>query len=80
MVDNVILSQHLPYWEAPSKKDNARQYARFMEIFKQLQINIPFFEAIAQMPEYAKFMKDILTKKKRPEEKKLLSSTHNVVL
>ncbi|XP_058764881.1 uncharacterized protein LOC131638338 [Vicia villosa] len=43
-----------------------------MEIFKQLQINIPFSEAIAQMPKYAKFMKDILTKKKRPEEEEVV--------
>ncbi|XP_058784543.1 uncharacterized protein LOC131659354 [Vicia villosa] len=68
IASSVIPSQHLPYPHVPSKKDHARQYARFMEIFKQLQINIPFSEAIDQMPKYAKFMKDILTKKKRPEE------------
>ncbi|XP_058776829.1 uncharacterized protein LOC131651181 [Vicia villosa] len=72
MANNMIPSQHLPYPHAPSKKDNAGQYARFMEIFKQLQINIPFSKAIAQMPKYAKFMKDILTKKKRPEEKEVV--------
>ncbi|XP_058784190.1 uncharacterized protein LOC131658959 [Vicia villosa] len=69
---NVIPSQHLPYPHAPSKNDHARKDARFMEIFKQLQINIPFSEAIAQMPKYAKFMKDILTKKKRPEEEEVV--------
>ena len=60
--------QNLPYPHAPSKKDDARLYARFMDIFKQLQINIHFAEAIDQMPKYAKFMKDILTKKKRYTE------------
>src|SRR3954470_4209847 len=72
MASNVIPSQHLPYPHAPSKKDHVRQYARFMDIFKQLQINIPFSEAIAQMPKYAKFMKDILTRKKRPEEEEVV--------
>lgn len=62
---SVIPAQHLPYPHAPSKKENARHYARFMDIFKQLQINIPFAEALEQMPRYEKFMKDILTKKKR---------------
>ena len=62
---NNIPIQHLPYPHAPTKKDSARHYARFMDIFKQLQINIPFSEALEQMPKYAKFMKDILTKKKR---------------
>ncbi|XP_058745992.1 uncharacterized protein LOC131618851 [Vicia villosa] len=57
--------QNLPYPHAPSRKENARHYARFMDIFKQLQINIPFTEALEHMPKYAKFLKDILTKKKR---------------
>ena len=65
---NVIPVQHLPYPHAPSKKDNVRHYARFMDIFKQLQINIPFADALEQMPRYAKFMKDILTKKRRHVE------------
>ncbi|CAJ2654820.1 unnamed protein product [Trifolium pratense] len=59
------LPQHLPYPHAPSKKDKERQYARFLDIFKRLQINIPFSEALEQMPTYAKFMKEILTKKRR---------------
>ena len=38
--------QNLPYPHAPSKRENERHYARFMDIFKQLQINIPFAEAL----------------------------------
>ena len=36
-----------------------------MDIFKKLHINIPFIEALEQMPGYVKFMKDILSKKKK---------------
>ncbi|XP_058750175.1 uncharacterized protein LOC131623151 [Vicia villosa] len=36
-----------------------------MDIFRQLQINISFSKALEQMPKCAKFMNDILTKKKR---------------
>ena len=36
-----------------------------MEIFKKLQMNIPFIEALEQMSGYVKFMKDILAKKIR---------------
>ena len=36
-----------------------------MEVFKKLHINIPFTDALEQMPNYVKFMKDILSKKKR---------------
>ena len=34
-------------------------------MFKKLEINIPFTEALAQMPHYAKFMKDIISKKRK---------------
>ncbi|GAU24667.1 hypothetical protein TSUD_322750 [Trifolium subterraneum] len=57
--------QNLPYPHAPTKKDKERQYARFLDIFKRLQIDIPFSEALEQMPTYAKFMKEILTKKRK---------------
>ena len=41
------------------------QFSRFLEIFKKIEINIPFAMALAQMPNYAKFLKDILSKKRR---------------
>ena len=34
-------------------------------MFKKLHINIPFLEALEQMPSYARFMKDILSRKKK---------------
>ena len=36
-----------------------------MEVFKKLHINIPFAEALEQMPSYVKFMKEILSKKRK---------------
>ncbi|XP_072087222.1 uncharacterized protein [Arachis hypogaea] len=52
-----------------------RNQRRFLEIFKKLQINIPFAEAIEQMPLYAKFLKELMTKKRswRNEETVLLT-------
>ena len=41
-----------------------KQFGIFMDIFKKLHINIPFSEALEQMPGYVKFMKDILFKKR----------------
>ncbi|XP_019429353.1 PREDICTED: uncharacterized protein LOC109336963 [Lupinus angustifolius] len=49
-------------------KDKERQYTRFMDIFKNLQVNIPFMEAMEQIPTYAKFMKDLLTRKRKFSE------------
>ena len=39
-----------------------------MELFKQLRINIAFADVIEQMPAYAKFLKDIVTHKRKIED------------
>ncbi|PNX59125.1 hypothetical protein L195_g059533, partial [Trifolium pratense] len=44
---------------------------KFLEVFKKLQINIPFAEALEQMPTYAKFMKDIISRKKTIGDEKV---------
>ena len=49
-----------------SKLDS--QYVKFMAMFKKLEINIPLAEALAQMPHYEKFMKDIINKKRKLDE------------
>ena len=52
-----------PYFLVPFKKDKERYFARFLDIFKKLEITIPFGEALQQMSLYTKFLKDLLTKK-----------------
>ena len=51
-------------------------------MFKKIKINIPFAETLAQMPNYANFLKDILSKKRRFAEKEVVSltATYNVVI
>ncbi|XP_058764619.1 uncharacterized protein LOC131638083 [Vicia villosa] len=74
---STIPLQHLPYPHVQSRKEDARRYARFMDIFKQLHINIPFSEALEKMPKYAKFMKKMLTKKKKyTDEETVLLDGH----
>jgi len=45
-----------------------QQYKKFLEVFTKLHINIPFAEALFKMPGYAKFLKDILSKKRKLDE------------
>nr|XP_025678595.1 uncharacterized protein LOC112778499 [Arachis hypogaea] len=54
-------------------KDN--QFSRFLEIFKKLQINIPFAEALEQMLLYAKFLKELMTRKRNWGEKETIVLT-----
>ncbi|GJW90814.1 DNA-directed DNA polymerase [Tanacetum coccineum] len=50
------------------KEKEEAQQRKFLENLKQLHINFPFIEALAQMPKYAKFLKSLLTNKARIEE------------
>ncbi|XP_050915766.1 uncharacterized protein LOC127130846 [Lathyrus oleraceus] len=53
-----------------TKIDN--QYKKFIKVIEKLHIEIPFTEAITQIPSYAKFLKDILTNKCRLDDPKPL--------
>ena len=60
--------QRIPY---PARLNHARekeQFGKFLDLFKQLHINIPFVEALSQMPKYAKFLKELLSNKRKLED------------
>ena len=58
----------LPFPQRFQKQKLDKQFSKFLEVFKKLHINIPFAEALEQMPSYVKFMKEILSKKRKLEE------------
>ena len=45
-----------------------KQFSKFLDILKQLHINIPFVDAIMQMPSYTTFFKEILSNRRKLEE------------
>ncbi|XP_008222343.1 PREDICTED: uncharacterized protein LOC103322228 [Prunus mume] len=49
-----------------------------METFKKVQINIPLLNAIAQIPKYAKFLKDLCTNKRRFKEHEQVALSEEV--
>ncbi|KAL4384914.1 hypothetical protein GQ457_15G017330 [Hibiscus cannabinus] len=51
------------------------QFKKFLDILKQVHINLPLVEALQQMPNYAKFLKDMVTRKKRIEEFETVAAT-----
>ena len=58
----------VPFPQRLKKKEGDAQFKKFLEMFKQLHINVPFAEALEKMPKYAKFLKDVLSKKRRFNE------------
>ncbi|KAI5338624.1 hypothetical protein L3X38_017895 [Prunus dulcis] len=59
-----------------SKKDQGLD--EIMDTFKKVQINIPLLNAIAQIPKYAKFLKDLCTKKRRFKEHEQVALSEEV--
>lgn len=58
----------IPFPQRLRKHKLDKQFEKFLEVFKKLHINIPFAEALSQMSSYAKFMKEILSNKRKLEE------------
>ncbi|KAJ9566190.1 hypothetical protein OSB04_002156 [Centaurea solstitialis] len=66
---------YVPYPQRLRNQKEEDQFKKFLDVFKQLHINIPLVEAIEQMPNYAKFLKDILSKKKKLNEYETVALT-----
>ncbi|XP_045791784.1 uncharacterized protein LOC123886512 [Trifolium pratense] len=58
----------IPYPQRLAKSKNPGQFEKFIEMLKRLHIDIPFIEAITQIPSYAKFLKEILSNKRKIED------------
>ena len=65
----------VPFPQRLQKAKKEEQFSKFLEIFKKIEINIPFAEAINQIPNYAKFLKEILSKKKKIAEEGVVNLT-----
>ncbi|KAK4706614.1 hypothetical protein R3W88_033826 [Solanum pinnatisectum] len=53
-----------PFTQILVKKTEEGKYCRFITMLKQLSINVSLIEALEPIPGYAKFMKDLVTKKR----------------
>ncbi|KAG9453915.1 hypothetical protein H6P81_006819 [Aristolochia fimbriata] len=61
--------RYLPYPSRAKFDILESSFARFLETFQKLQINIPLLEALRQIPLYGKFLKEVLSGKRKIEEK-----------
>ncbi|XP_076923844.1 uncharacterized protein LOC143586115 [Bidens hawaiensis] len=55
----------IPYPARAKHQKYTREYGHFLDMFRQLKINLPFIEALQHMPKYVKFLKDLLKRKDR---------------
>ncbi|KAL4339132.1 hypothetical protein GQ457_08G031930 [Hibiscus cannabinus] len=64
-----------PFPQRLKKQKQDYQFKKFLDILKQVHINMPLVEALQQMPNYAKIFKDMVTRKKRIEEFETAAAT-----
>ncbi|XP_027356796.1 uncharacterized protein LOC113866107 [Abrus precatorius] len=64
----VVTKLKVPFPQRLMSSQRDPQLKKFLGILRKLHINIPFVEAISQMPKYAKFLKEMLRNKNNLEE------------
>ncbi|XP_059436605.1 uncharacterized protein LOC132169611 [Corylus avellana] len=84
-VDNqVVLPKEnpiVPQGALPERLQASKKGGKFediLEVFKQVQINIPFLDAIQQVSSYNKFLKDLIIVKRRTNVPKKVCMTKQV--
>nr|XP_048319557.1 uncharacterized protein LOC125418899 [Ziziphus jujuba var. spinosa] len=70
-----LLPTPLPYPQRFRKKNLDSQFAKFLEIFKKIHINILFADALEQMPNYAKLMKELMSNKRKWDDNETVKLT-----
>ncbi|CAN6554084.1 unnamed protein product [Malus baccata var. baccata] len=70
------LNVHFPSRFKQTKKEEAEK--DILETFRKVQVNIPFLDAIKQVPRYAKFLKELCTTRKRISTKEVVKVSENV--
>ncbi|KAL4281173.1 hypothetical protein GQ457_03G014310 [Hibiscus cannabinus] len=66
-----------PFPHKLRKQKYEYQFKKFLDILKQVHSNLPLVEAIEQMTNYAKFLKDMVSKRTRLSEFICMAMLHN---
>ncbi|KAL0445897.1 UNVERIFIED_CONTAM: hypothetical protein Slati_1717600 [Sesamum latifolium] len=58
---------YIPYPKRVLKANLDKQFGKFLEILKKIHVNILLIDALSQMPSYAKFLKEVISNKRKWE-------------
>nr|XP_027124403.1 uncharacterized protein LOC113741122 [Coffea arabica] len=72
---NIPIPPAVPFPQRLKQNKFDKDFEKFVKMFKQLHINIPFADAILQIPSYAKFLKEIMTRKRKLEDCETIALT-----
>uniref|UniRef100_A0A1S4DHB3 Aspartic peptidase DDI1-type domain-containing protein n=1 Tax=Nicotiana tabacum TaxID=4097 RepID=A0A1S4DHB3_TOBAC len=88
LAEEAVVKQPLPLVARPpppfpqrlQKVKNNTAYKTFLDIFKQMQNNIPLIDILQEVPKYAKYIKDIVENKRRLVEFESVALTEECTL
>ncbi|XP_070015594.1 uncharacterized protein [Nicotiana sylvestris] len=66
-----------PFPQILARKVDDSKLEKFYDILKQLSVNIPFVKAFQEIPSFAKYLKDLITKRKTTKNE-VVNVTHRV--
>ncbi|GJW76749.1 reverse transcriptase domain-containing protein [Tanacetum coccineum] len=58
----------IPYPQRLHKEKMEERYAKFMDMIKEVRINVPLIDVLAGMPNYGKFLNDLMSNKSKMEQ------------
>ncbi|XP_042432711.1 uncharacterized protein LOC122019295 [Zingiber officinale] len=61
------------------EEEKAREYQELVRLFSKVEVNVPLLTMIKQIPNYAKFLKDLCVHKKKLKGNELISMGKNVL-
>jgi thioester reductase-like protein len=65
----------LPFPSRMEKPKEDKQFAKFLEAMKDVQITIPILDVVMHVPLYAKFFKELITKKRSLDTTEVITLT-----
>ncbi|TYK25872.1 uncharacterized protein E5676_scaffold436G00900 [Cucumis melo var. makuwa] len=74
---NNVANAPFPFRLNPPRKDKVKD-EELLNIFKEVEINLPLLIAVQQIPKYAKFLKEVCTNKRRHSNKENIIVCQNV--
>ena len=70
---------HIPFLQWLKAHTQTKKFIKFLDMFKNLELNLPFLKVISQMPNCANFLKEIVGNKKRLEKYAMVALTEVLV-
>ncbi|GJS89621.1 reverse transcriptase domain-containing protein [Tanacetum coccineum] len=58
----------IPYSQRLRKEKMEERYVKFIDLIKEVRMNVPLVDVLASMPNYGKFLKDLVSNKSKMEQ------------